>query len=205
MQTRSAVDDVEREPSAQSSTIGMRLFLASLTMLFIASMIGYVFIRNTPQARASAAHVELPHLFWASTVLVVIGSFTLHSALRAVQHNLLKEMRTWLWVSLVVAVAFVVVQAPALYALLGAHQKHIVGYEADPAPRFAMYGLVFCFILLHALHVLGGVAWLMHVVRGAGTGAYSADNHVAVRHAALYWHFLDIVWIVMFGTMYLVG
>jgi cytochrome c oxidase subunit 3 len=56
-------------------------------------------------------------------------------------------------------------------------------------------------VLLHAAHVVGGIILLALVARKAFRGGYDHEHHLGVHHAALYWHFLDIVWLVMFGTM----
>jgi heme/copper-type cytochrome/quinol oxidase subunit 3 len=68
-----------------------------------------------------------------------------------------------------------------------------------------VYGLIFFLILLHALHVLGGMVTLTHVTVKAHRGAYErvGVGHDPIRLTALYWHFLDGVWIVMFGVLYL--
>jgi len=51
------------------------------------------------------------------------------------------------------------------------------------------------------LHVVGGLIYLMMVLLKAYAGRYDHERYTGVRHAAMYWHFLDIVWLVMFGTM----
>jgi heme/copper-type cytochrome/quinol oxidase subunit 3 len=56
----------------------------------------------------------------------------------------------------------------------------------------------------HGLHVLIGVAWALLTLAKAGRGAYSAQEHVGVEAFGLYWHFVDIVWIVLFTIIYLI-
>ena len=68
-----------------------------------------------------------------------------------------------------------------------------------------MWAVLFCFVLLHAAHVLGGIIYLAVVTVRAYRGVYDHEHFVGVRHAALYWHFLDVVWILMFGTFLLLG
>ena len=66
-----------------------------------------------------------------------------------------------------------------------------------------MYGLVFFLILVHALHVVGGIVALGIVTFRARRRKYDHENYMGVQFAARYWHFLDVVWIGMF-TMFLV-
>jgi heme/copper-type cytochrome/quinol oxidase subunit 3 len=65
--------------------------------------------------------------------------------------------------------------------------------------------LVFVLILLHAVHVLGGLIGLGRVVYGAYRDRYDHESYVGVQNVTWYWHFLDIVWLIMFLSMSAVG
>ncbi len=52
-------------------------------------------------------------------------------------------------------------------------------------------------MIIHALHVVGGVAALVFIFFGIARGAYDHERHFPVRFCAMYWHFLDVVWIIM--------
>jgi heme/copper-type cytochrome/quinol oxidase subunit 3 len=68
-----------------------------------------------------------------------------------------------------------------------------------------LYGLAFVLILVHALHVVGGIIGLVNTVRHGMHGDYDHENYYGIKHAAMYWHFLDGVWIVMFLGMFFLG
>jgi heme/copper-type cytochrome/quinol oxidase subunit 3 len=68
-----------------------------------------------------------------------------------------------------------------------------------------MFGLAFCLILLHAAHVIGGVVALWVVTVKAMKDRYDHENYQGVRHAAVYWHFLDIVWVAMLAVFLIMG
>ena len=68
-----------------------------------------------------------------------------------------------------------------------------------------LWGLLFFFVLVHAAHVIGGMIYLAVVTIKGHKGYYDHEHFVGVRHAALYWHFLDIVWIFMLSTFVLLG
>jgi cytochrome c oxidase subunit 3 len=174
--------------------LGMLLFLAALAVLFAASLLAYILIRIRGAQAPELGVLHLPGLLWASTVLVVSVSVTLHRALTALRRENLPAFRRLAAWSLAGAVAFVVVQTPALTGLLSLHQS-----TGPDTPR--LYGLIFCLILLHALHVLGGIIALARLWLGARAGRYDHENAHRVRLIALYWHFLDVVWLVMFGTL----
>lgn len=176
----------------------MWLVLASLSMLFGASMLGYAIIRLGSPSMPAERFLQLPWPLWISTTLVIAASFTIHQALRAVQHERQGALRRYLLLTTILAVAFVAVQIPSLVQMLMSH-------ESLRAGGVHLYGLVFTLVVVHAAHVLGGVIALGLIIRKAFRGGYDHENHVGVYHTALYWHFLDIVWLVMFGTMLALG
>lgn len=183
----------------RAHAFAMWLFLASLSVLFAASMVGYVVIRlSSPAMSRMDGRLELPAVLWLSTALVLAASVTIHLALQAIQHERQQAFRRFLIATLALAVAFVLVQIPALIGMLQSH-----GSLREQGVH--LYALVFCLVLLHAAHVVGGVIALAIIVSKALKGRYDHEHHMGVHHAALYWHFLDAVWLVMFGTMMALG
>jgi heme/copper-type cytochrome/quinol oxidase subunit 3 len=176
----------------------MMLFLLALGVLFAASLVGYVAIRlygpNHPPAHA----LHLPALLWISTLLIIASSFTMSAALRAVRSEKQALLRSNLIYSLGLTIAFVGVQTPAMIQLLRIHLQM-------PESGIRMYGMLFVLILLHAAHVIGGVVALAIVVRGSYQGRYDHEHFTAVQNAVWYWHFLDVIWIVMFTLMLSIG
>ena len=68
-----------------------------------------------------------------------------------------------------------------------------------------LYKLLFILVLLHAAHVAGGVIYFAAVTRRALDGYNDHEYYTGVRNAAMYWHFLDVVWLCMFGTFLYLG
>lgn len=181
-------------------TVGLWLFLAALVMLFGSSMVAYVLIRLGGPENLSGQHgsVHVPSLLWLSTVLVIAVSFAIHRAqsmLRIERHD---PFRFWLRAALIFAIGFITVQTPAMIMLLHEHARY-------KDQHLHIYGLIFFLVLLHALHVVGGVVALVRLMIMEGKGVFDHEHYLPVHHAALYWHFLDVVWLVMFGTFLLVG
>jgi heme/copper-type cytochrome/quinol oxidase subunit 3 len=176
----------------------MFLLLASLFMLFAAVMAGYLFIRLYGAQSPPPHAIQLPRLLWLSTALVISVSFALYRALTFVKLEKQKQFHQWLLISLALAVGFIAVQTPAMIELLSAHRQL-------RRQGMFLYGFVFFLILVHAAHVLGGIIAMLRIVYVARTGAYDHEHYQPVRHAAMYWHFLDIVWLVMFFTFYILG
>ena len=204
---RGGVDRQHVVPS-RVQTFGMWIFLVGLAILFFSGMVAYVFIRlagpDMPAQGYLRPAMENPLLF-TSTGLVLAASLAIHMSVVRVRREKRRAFLTWLILCDVLALAFVAVQTPAMISLLG---KDVgVGHALEqlgPRPT-RLYGLVFFFVLIHALHVLGGIIYLAFVTTRAFAGRYDHEHTVGVRHAALYWHFLDVVWLMMFGTFLVVG
>ncbi|WP_428387414.1 cytochrome c oxidase subunit 3 [Mucisphaera sp.] len=202
---------------------GMWLFLASLAMLFIASMLAYVIVRINgmmektnaitgepiPASGPAWGSLNIPPSLWISTVVILVSSFTIHRALTHIRLERQAAFRRMMAVTLGLAFAFLIVQGPSLGTLLTDHwnameQRELLAAPGAPAgavPNNALYGAVFFLILVHALHVLGGIIPLAVTTRQAYRHRYDHEHHAPVKHLVMYWHFLDGVWIAMFGVL----
>lgn len=194
-------------PPRRASAIGLWLVLAALAMLFIASMWLYILLRLHFFGRITDAEIHMPALTWLSTLVLLAGSFTIHRAVVAIRRERLQTSLKFLYITCAIAVLFLAVQTPCMAAILQEHEALSAQSSAGKSPgQFApvsAYGLVFVLILVHALHVLGGIVALGVVTKRAREGKYDHENFLGIQFAARYWHFLDVVWLAMF-TMFLV-
>ncbi len=178
-------------PQAASSgrvSLAMHLLILSLTVLFAASLVGYVVTR----ARLEDGAVSIPALLWASTAALLLAGGLLEVALRRVRAGRASGARPALLAAATASVAFLALQVPALLQLLRAHP----GAQEAGNP---LLGFVFFLVLLHALHVVGGMVAMAAVLWRTRTRALAAvADGAALQQTARYWHFLDIVWVVMF-------
>jgi cytochrome c oxidase subunit III len=194
-----------RQPSFGSAgTVGMMLFLAALGVLFAASLFGFIWIRYSGSKSPPAGAIQLPNELWLSTALVVGVSIALARASRLLREGRQRASRNALTAALALAAGFLTVQAPALFNLLARHQQ-----LRATSTGTHVYGLIFVLVLLHALHVVGGMVALIYVTLKTHRGGYEVQGVVIgggsspIRLTTLYWHFLDAVWVVMFAILYL--
>ncbi len=126
--------------------------------------------------------------------------------MRAIRRERQTKFRRWLWITNILAVGFLVVQTPAMIHLLSLDPGVGPALQQMNGPRpTRLWSILFVFVLIHAAHVFGGIIYLTQVTIKTYLGRYDHEHFVGVRHAALYWHFLDIVWLVMFGTFLVMG
>ncbi len=177
------------------ATFGMRVLLASLTMLFAASLLGYVVTRRR---LGDALALPLPGLLWGSTAVLLASAVVVEVARRRLWRRDVAGFRMWITIMGGLAIAFMALQIPALGQLLHTHRT--LRPEGNP-----LLGFVFFLVLLHALHVVGGLVPLALLLRRAWGGGRPLvpDDHGGVRLFVRYWHFLDIVWVVMLAVFLL--
>ncbi len=181
-------------PSDQRARMGGLLFLASLLVFFVTSLLFYALYawsRRADQARLES----LPLAFLASTACLIAISLMVHQATIAIRRDRWTKTSRLLGVSTLIAIVFLAVQGLAMWQMLDG----AVGVAGNGS---GVVGLVVVLAILHALHVLGGVVSLAIVAVRTQLGKYDHERHYAVDFAALYWHFLDVVWIVMLATFW---
>ncbi len=180
---------------ASVQTVGMVLFLAALTMLFVAGLIGFVWIRTANEGKAPGGSIHLPRELWLSTVLVIGVSIALWRAAAQIRLGKQRSLRNALTAALALAIGFLTVQTPAMIQLLSEHEQF-------RGSGMHLYGFIFFLVLLHAMHVVGGMVALIVVTIKAHGGGYEGAGASGIRSTTLYWHFLDVVWIVMFAVLF---
>ena len=182
------------------------LFLASLAMFFLASIVTYCVIRveafrSVQQTYDAATNsmvsasrqyesLKLPFSFWASTSLLILISVFLQRAVWFVQRESQFQFKKALLWAFSFGVLFVVVQCFGMSELFTNHFR-----QSDGSTK--VYGMSFTLAFIHALHVLGGIVFLGFVIFQAFRSRYDHERHWAVDHCAGYWHFLDVVWVCM--------
>lgn len=171
--------------------IGMRVFLGSLAVLFVASILGYVLTRSRAETWPPPGVPDLPSGLWFSTVVIVACSGTIHMALRAVRMGERSACSRWLAATLGLGLLFLGAQAVNWFGLVA----------AAFTPRTNLYAFLFYMLTgLHAAHVVGGLVPLAIVTGKSLAGRYGSGWHPGVTYMSMYWHFLDVVWVVLWGT-----
>lgn len=200
-----------------TGTLAVIWFLSGLGMLFGAAMLGYAAVRMNHRSDLQFGSLVLPKLLWLSTALVMAASVTVQFAVVAIRRERQDLLRGWLVTTLIIGLLFCAVQVPSLGSLVRQHLDSISAFEAAGGGGYSnglptgtirpqpFFGIIFTFILIHAAHVLGGLVQLVLVIRGAFQGRYDHEYFNPVKHAAMYWHFLDVVWLTMFATMSAAG
>lgn len=174
----------------------MLLFLASLAMGFGALFVAWFIMRGRAETWPPPGTPPLPHGLWLSTALILCSSGTMQWALSSVRRGRLSTLRWTMLATTLLAVGFVISQV-ANWGLAVA---------AEMPPGLNMFTVLFYLLTgLHALHIVGGLVPLSIVTAKTFAGAYTATHHAGVGYCAMYWHFVDAVWVLMFVLIVLVS
>jgi cytochrome c oxidase subunit 3 len=178
-----------------SSLLGMVLFIASEVMFFGGLFGAYFTIRS---AAPEWPPPDNPHLSagYAAvlTAILVSSSVTMQFGVWAIRQNHQRRLIMWLAVSLVLGAIFLVMQGLEYGNLL----------EEGMTLSSGVFGSTFYTLTgFHGAHVAGGAAFILIVLLRARSWQFTARHHDTVEMASYYWHFVDVVWIGLFSTIYL--
>jgi cytochrome c oxidase subunit 3 len=193
---RDHLDDRAVPAPLAMGRLGMKILVLALSMLFAASILGYLVIRFRAPAWPPPGVPRLPGTLWISTLIIALSSFTMQAAVRAVRADRQRALRVGMLLTTLLALAFLVSQTLNWFALVA----------ANLTARTNLYGFTFFMLTgLHAAHVIGGLIPLAIVTARAFRGRYSSAFRPGVEYCAIYWHFLAVVWVVLFALLELAG
>jgi cytochrome c oxidase subunit 3 len=172
---------------------GMVLFLVSDVATFLAGFVYYAFVRVGPWPPG-----ELPPLVGSlvlvNTLVLVASSGTVHLAHGALESGRRERFVQWLAATVALGLVFVAGQVFEYYEFV-AHESFTLSSGVFASAFFGLTGL-------HGLHVSLGVVLLGILLWRALRGHYAEGRDTSVRTVALYWHFVDVVWLFLVAVLY---
>ena len=177
-----------------TALVGMLLFIASEVMFFGGLFATYFNARASvapePWEPPPGGELDLP-LAAVLTAVLIASSFTMQFGVWAIRRGDTGKLKMWTGITLALGILFL---AGQLY------DYSQLGFGISDG----VFGTVFYTLTgFHGAHVFGGAVGLTIVLARALSGQFSARNHVAVEAVSMYWHFVDVVWIFVFSTIYL--
>jgi heme/copper-type cytochrome/quinol oxidase subunit 3 len=188
--------DAEPGAGVYSEKLGMWIFLLSEIMFFTALIGSYIILRFAhPDAWAAPGEVLNIPVTAVNTFLLICSSVTMVKAYASIADGNQKQLRLWLVLTVLIGAMFVGIQAYEYYHLI----------EKAFVPSAGVYGSTFYTMTgFHGFHVTMGVICMSFVTWKAFRGRYTATDHRGVEVIGLYWHFVDLVWIILFTIVYLI-
>jgi len=173
--------------------LGMLLFIGSEIMLFGSFFTAYFFVRVVNHDSWPAPGTHLP-VFVAgiNTAILVTSSFTMHWALTSIKRGNRYGLQAGLVLTFLMGLTFLLTQILE-YARIGFAPKD----GAQPT-------IFFCLTGLHGAHVFVGLTLLLFATIRSFRGHFTAEHHHGVEIPGIYWHFVDVMWIVVYATVYII-
>ena len=181
-----------RSSRVEPQLLGMMLFIISEIMVFGAFFTAYFFIRIAQGDTWPAPGTHLPvSVAGVNTAILISSSFTVHWAEQSIKRGNRFGLKAGMLLTFLLGCTFLFIQINE-YANIGFAPQ-------DAAQTTIFYSLTG----LHGAHVFIGLCLLLFVTIRAFRGHYSPEEHRGVEVPGIYWHFVDIMWIVVYTTVYL--
>ena len=159
--------------------------MASMVMLFAGLTSAYI----VRKIEGNSIEFSLPKRITISTITIIIRSFIIQYAIYAIKRNLLNQVKIAVITTLGLGIAFVFMQFYAWTVMVN-NGIHLVG---NPSGSF-----IYVLSGMHILHLAGGIISMIVISVKSILERYSPKNYLGLQLGAIFWHFLDILWVYLF-------
>jgi cytochrome c oxidase subunit III len=170
----------------------MWIGIVSIVMLFAGLTSAYV-------VRADNGNwlvFQLPSTAFLSTALIICSSLTLYISQQAIKKNNFRATTLGLLFSFILGIGFFITQY-LCWKELTAQGIYFVGKYSNASGSF-----LYLIAMVHLFHMIGGLISLLVTLAKSVRKKYSADDYLGIELTAIYWHFLDVLWIYLFLFLY---
>jgi cytochrome c oxidase subunit 3 len=164
------------------------LSMGSMVMLFAAFTSAYV----VRLQKGDWMHFEMPQVFYISTAIILVSSVTMNWAVSSAKKNEFRNIKMASLATLLLGAGFVICQVMG-WSVLYSQKIVFAGKYANASGSF-----FYVLTLMHLLHLFGGMIALLVVWIKSIQGKYNSENLLGIRLCAIFWHFLDLLWIYLF-------
>lgn len=192
----SAVAAEEQKFLFFKTTIGFWLYLMTDCILFASLFATFAVLRNATAGGPSGGDIFQMPLVLAETLILLTSSFTCGLALVALKSRRIRQMAIALIATYVLGVAFLTIEISEFMHLIA---------EGHGPQHSAFLSAFFTLVGTHGLHIFVGLLWLLVLLTVLARRGLSVKWTRQITLFALFWHFLDLVWIFIFTVVYLIG
>ena len=164
---------------------------ASIVMMFAGLSSAYIVKRN----QANWLTYDVPLIFWYSTAVIILSSITIILSRKAFINREMKQYRTWLGLTTLLGITFVVLQYFGFTELWG---------NGITLTRNVSFSFLYIIVGLHAMHVMGGVVALVIMYLKSFSSKKKNYSPISIELMNIYWHFVDLLWIYLLFFLVLI-
>src|SRR3970282_2450860 len=162
--------------------ISMIMMFAGLTSAFVVSKSRVDWLKD----------FQLPTAFFYSTIVIIGCSVTFHLAKKAIQKDNQKATTSFLLATLALGILFVILQFVG-FGQIVANGYYFTGAESSITTQF-----LYIVTVVHLAHLAGGLIALLIIIFNQFKGKYNSTQTLGIELGAMYWHFLDLLWVYLF-------
>ena len=192
--TRIEINEEMRQARRKVAKNLLWLGIVGMMMLFGGFTSAYV-VRH---AKGDWLNFTIPTSFFISTGIIIISSITMNWAVAAAKKDNFKNLKLAMICTLLLGLGFVISQYMGWKSLVD-QKVYFAGRDSNASGSF-FYIITF----MHLLHIFGGLIALLVCNFKALTEKYSSKDYLGIQLCAIYWHFLDALWIYLFLFLYLI-
>ena len=182
-----------KERKARSAKLLLLFAMGSMTMMFAGIVSAFVVSKSREDWMKD---FQLPTAFYFSTLAIILCSVTFHLAKKAIQKDNRKATTNYLLLTLALGILFVILQ------FLGFNQIVQSGYYFTGAESNITTTFLYVVTVVHLAHLFGGLISLLIIIYNHFKQKYNASQTLGIELGAMYWHFLDFLWVYLFLFLY---
>ena len=182
-----------KERTARSYKLLLLFAMGSMTMMFAGIVSAFVVSKSREDWMKD---FQFPTAFFFSTLTIILCSVTFHFAKKAIQKDNRQVVTSLLLLTLALGVLFVFFQFKGFHELVD-KRYFFTGPESNITTTF-----LYVIASLHLAHLAGGIISLLIIIYNHFKQKYNSTQYVGIELGAMYWHFLDILWICLFLFLY---
>ncbi len=186
---------------------GMWLFLFTELLLFSGLILIYVVFRSNyaHEFREAASHLNVT-IGVVNTLILITSSLTMVLSLAKMQRGLIHSSSDLLWITIGLGLLFLMNKFVEWYDKIQHGYYPGSSYlQSLPKGESLFYSLYYSVTGLHALHIIIGIIIMAFLLKQIDDGRIKPNNYVKLENSALYWHLVDIIWIVLLPLFYLIN
>lgn len=184
---------LEYEKKSKSYKMLLLFAMISIFMIFAGLTSAFVVSKQRPDW---ISNLVLPNSFSISTTLIVVSSLTYFLAKKAMKKGEYKQTMSFLILTLALGLGFVYFQYQGFFDLFN------MGLVPTGPSGKVTVSFLYAFVIMHVLHLFGGIFWLGIVIYNHFKQKYNPSQMLGIELNAMYWHFMDFIWVYLFFFFY---
>lgn len=186
---------LEDQEARKGRTYKMLLLfgMVSIFMIFAGLSSGFVVSRSRPDWLEG---FQLPSAFTISTIVILLSSVTFHLAIKALKKDNRSLATKLLLITLLLGISFIFLQ------FKGFSQVVENGYFFTGSESSITTSFLYIMVIVHVAHLFGGIISLLIVIYNHFKQKYNATQTLGIELSAMYWHFMDLIWVLLFLFFY---